>query len=470
MTGSRSSAALLARLATIAFILFSALGTDAPRGAAPPYTLIDLGTFGNVQSAQAGDVNDAGEVVGVAGGNRPFLWRNGTKTDLGTLSGASSASAAGLNEAGQIVGYSALTTPPSGYHAVLWKNGTITDLTPDVPANQTAAATAINEAGQVVGNIYYSTAFLWQNGTRTSLGHLGGGSSFVADINDDGVAVGSSYTDELTPLGLMQHPFAWQNGVMTNLGLLAGDEDGGASAVNNFGQIVGSSGRTDPETYESFYRAFVYSNGVMTALPVPSSEAYAGDINDAGIVVGSMRAGGGFSNFHGWVYVDGVVTNLNTLIPAGTGLHVAYATGINNAGQIAATAFDAQGHYHAVLLTPGDGPPPTPAVSIGDVTVFEGNTGTRSAGFLLTISPMTSSAVTVSYSTANGTATAGTDYDAASGTVTIPAGRTTWAVYATVRSDRRRETDEVFYMNLTAPSGATIADGRGAATIRNDDK
>ena len=157
---------------------------------------------------------------------------------------------------------------------------------------------------------------------------------------------------------------------MTDLGLLPGDEDGGAAAINNFGQIVGSSGRTDPDTYETFYKAFIYSGGVMTALPVPSSDAYAGDINDAGVVVGTMRAGGGFSKWHGWVYVDGIVTNLNTLIPAGTGLHIAFANAINNAGQIAATAFDAQGHYHAVLLTPGEGPAPTPTVSIGDVTVY----------------------------------------------------------------------------------------------------
>jgi probable HAF family extracellular repeat protein len=469
MTGSRSTIVRLARFATTTLILFSALGTDTPRGAAPPYSLVDLGTFGTVQSAQPADVNNAGQAVGVAA-TRAFIWQNGQKTDLGTLGTGSRASAAGINEASQVVGYSALTTPSSGTHAVMWSNGTITDLTPDVPANQSAAATAINEAGQVVGNVYYTTAFLWQNGVRTPLGHLGGGSSTANDINDSGAVVGSSYSNQLTPLGFMQHPFVWQNGVMKDLGLLAGDEDGGAAAINNAGTVVGSSGRTDPDTYESFYRAFIYSNGVMTALPVPSWEAHAADINEAGVVVGSMRAGGGFSNFHAWVYIDGVVTNLNTLIPAGTGLHIAYANAINDAGQIAATAFDAQGSYHAVLLTPGQGPAPTPAVSIGDVTIVEGNTGTWNAGFLLNVSPMTTSPVTLAYSTANGTATAGSDYNAASGTVTIPAGRTTWAVYATVRSDRKRELDETFYMNLSSPTGATIADAQGKGTIRNDDR
>src|SRR4029450_9018761 len=106
-----------------------------------------------------------------------------------------------------------------------------------------------------------------------------------------------------------QHPFVWQSGVMTDLGLLAGDQDGGAAAINASSPILGTSGRTHPETYESFYRAFVYSNGVMEALPVPSSEVYAGDINDVGVVVGSMRAGGAASNFHGWSYVGGAATN-----------------------------------------------------------------------------------------------------------------------------------------------------------------
>jgi probable HAF family extracellular repeat protein len=143
---------------------------------------------------------------------------------------------------------------------VLWNNGVITNLTPDLVSTEFSSATGINESGQIVGNIGQSVAFLWQNGARTPLGHLGGGGSFVSDINDSGVAVGSS----------TQHPFAWQNGVMTDLGLLDGDEDGGAAAINGAGQIVGSSGFTNPDTYEQTYRAFLYSNGAMTALPCPA--------------------------------------------------------------------------------------------------------------------------------------------------------------------------------------------------------
>ena len=124
----------------------------------------------------------------------------------------------------------------------------------------------------------------------------------------------------------MPHAFLWQDGVMTDLGVLPGQEDSGASAINNLGQIVGSSGTTDPETYEVTSQSFLYESGVMTALPVPSSESYAGDINDAGVVVGTMRAGGGFSKWHAYIYADGVVTDLNSRLQPGSGLHILYAT------------------------------------------------------------------------------------------------------------------------------------------------
>ena len=58
---------------------------------------------------------------------------------------------------------------------------------------------------------------------------------------------------------------------------------------------------------------------------------------------------------------------------------------------------------------------------------------------------------------------------AGAGTLTIPAGRTTWSVGVTVRGDRKKEGDELFLVNLSNATGATISDGQGAGTIRNDD-
>ena len=266
----------------------------------------------------------------------------------------------------------------------------------------------------------------------------------------------------------MPHAFLWENGVMTDLGVLPGDEDSGASAINNVGQIVGSSGRTDPDTYETFYRPFIYENGVMRPVPVPSSDSYGGDINDAGVVVGTMRAGGAVSPHHAFIYADGVVTNLNSLIPAGTGLHLAYATGINNAGQIVGVAYDAQAHYHAFLLTPVA--PGSAVINSGDASVTEGHVGTSSANFTVTLSAAASQPVTVAYSTSNGTATAGSDYQSASGTVTFAAGETSKTISVLVNGDRAGEANETFSVNLSLVDGnAVLADGQATGTIVDDE-
>jgi glucose/arabinose dehydrogenase len=110
-----------------------------------------------------------------------------------------------------------------------------------------------------------------------------------------------------------------------------------------------------------------------------------------------------------------------------------------------------------------------PSISINDVAVTEGNSGTTNAGFSVTLSNASSLTITVNYATANGTATAGSDYGSASGTLTFNPGQTSQPVNVTVIGDTTFETNETYVVNLSSPSNASIAGGQGTGTINNDD-
>ena len=115
------------------------------------------------------------------------------------------------------------------------------------------------------------------------------------------------------------------------------------------------------------------------------------------------------------------------------------------------------------------GPAPSASLSINDVSVTEGNAGTISAMFTVTLLPASTQPVTVAYATANGTATAGQDYVAASGTVTFAPGETTKPLSILVNGDLRDEDNETFVVNLSNPSNAVIGDAQGVGTILDND-
>ena len=110
-----------------------------------------------------------------------------------------------------------------------------------------------------------------------------------------------------------------------------------------------------------------------------------------------------------------------------------------------------------------------PALSINDVTVTEGNSGTTTATFNVTLSPVSAGTVSVNFNTANGTATAGTDYATASGTLEFAPGDSLKTVTVNVSGDTEPEINETFFVNLTTAAGATFLDGQGLGTITNDD-
>ena len=107
-------------------------------------------------------------------------------------------------------------------------------------------------------------------------------------------------------------------------------------------------------------------------------------------------------------------------------------------------------------------------LAIADVTLAEGH-GTRTANFRVTLTPASTGAVTVRYATVNGTAQAGSDYVAKSGSLSFSAGQRVQTVSVVVRGDWVKEGNETFFVNLSTPSGATLFDGRGMGTIGNDD-
>jgi aryl-phospho-beta-D-glucosidase BglC (GH1 family) len=120
-------------------------------------------------------------------------------------------------------------------------------------------------------------------------------------------------------------------------------------------------------------------------------------------------------------------------------------------------------------ITFGTGLPTPPSVSIADATLAEGQAGTQELVFTLSLSAPSSEAVTIPWSTRDGTALAGSDYLAASGSVTFAPGETQKTIAVTLLGDTVIEGDESFELVLGAPSGATIADGIAIGTILNDD-
>lgn len=124
----------------------------------------------------------------------------------------------------------------------------------------------------------------------------------------------------------------------------------------------------------------------------------------------------------------------------------------------------------SVLLNDGTWPAmDAPSITIGDITVTEGNTGTVSAAFSVTLSAAYGQQVTVAYSTLDGSAVAGSDYQAASGTLMFAPGVTSQTITVQVIGDRLPEYTEFFFVRLTDPTNAFVANATGTGTILDDE-
>jgi probable HAF family extracellular repeat protein len=339
------------------------------------YTLTDLGNLGS-DFGDARAISPTGQVAGYAGtpvlnpltGSSPhaFYYSHGTIQDLGTLGGVQSV-ADGVNAAGQVVGSSFIDAPGNS-HAFLYENGHMTDL--GALGGNESNASAINASGQIVGDAWTANnaadhAFLWQSGSMQDLGTLGGAGSVAFALNSSATTVGESEIPAVDSDGdPIYHAFVYQNQTMTDLGTLGGPGSV-ARAINDRGQIVGDAQTSflgETGSYElvpdgqggyqsvpvigPITHAFLYQNGAMTDLgTLGGNYSSATGINSSGQIIGNSDAGP-------FIWEDGVMTDLNSLIAAGSGWSLRYAEAINDAGQIVGDAISPDGSDHAFLLTP----------------------------------------------------------------------------------------------------------------------
>lgn len=138
---------------------------------------------------------------------------------------------------------------------------------------------------------------------------------------------------------------------------------------------------------------------------------------------------------------------------------------VNLTSAVGANLLDSSG----TVTISNDDTAPLPSLSISNNSVAEGDAGSTTVTVTVTLSAASASTVTVGYSTGGGTASAGVDYSAESGTVTFLAGDTSQNITLTVLGDLEVEGNETFTVVLSGASGATIADSTATVTIIDDD-
>jgi hypothetical protein len=204
-------------------------------------------------------------------------------------------------------------------------------------------------------------------------------------------------------------------------------------------------------------------NAVFTVTLTPASGLTVGV--DFATANGTATSGADYSTTSGTLsFAPGATTQSVTVTVTGDVLDEPDETFfLNLANPANGTVADAQG---LGTITDDDAPA---ALSIADVAVTEGDTGTTQAVFTLTLAPVSGQTVTLDYATADGTATAGTDYTAAAGSVTFAPGVTTQAVSVDVIGDVLTEPSETFLVNLANAGNATVSDGQAVGTINDND-
>lgn len=287
------------------WLAFSLLALAAHAAAPNRWTITDIGDLGNLGGYVTG-LNNRGDVIGYSGvpavhGEfhvqefHAFLWQNGSMRDLSTPQ-FRSWHALAINDRGTVV-------LNGGGVVYLWNDGNYTTLPfyGDV--------SSINRSGHLAGMRWTGTryeAFLWHDGALFHLGNFGGTMSGATALNDKGLVVGHAET----PVSGAVHAFSWDNGILTDLGTLGG-EDSVATSVNSHGTIVGYSQDPNGE-----FAAFIVEprGGGMRRLMNYGPSHFAASVNDRGAVVGTIgRFAPNLAGHKSYLYDGGSLTILEDI-------------------------------------------------------------------------------------------------------------------------------------------------------------
>ena len=284
---------------------------------------------------------------------RAVVWKRGRIIDLGTFGGTFSYGSA-INDRNQAVGFALNPVPdsfelgecgagglaPTQKRAFVWEEGSgLREL--GTLGGPDSCALFINNRGQIAGNSFTSFTpnpgtgvptqdpFFWKNGTMTDLGGLGGTLGHVSAMNSHGQICGDSDLEG----DQTQHGFFWDRGTMTDL--TPNRPFSVSEAMNDRGEVVGGAATPDDEAFEGY----LWSRGILTDLETVDGCGSAQSINSKSQIVGNSFLCTGEGTQHAVLWEHGALaTDLNTVIPPGSGLTLTSAWSINDAGEITGQA------------------------------------------------------------------------------------------------------------------------------------
>jgi probable HAF family extracellular repeat protein len=382
-----------------------------PKSAA--YAVTDLGTLTDGPFSVAVGLNNNDLINGASGladfTQHAVVWKKGLITDIAVPGlGGLNSEAFGVNAEGQAAGLA-----------------------------ETATSDPNGEDFCGFGTYVICLPFMWQHGVMTSLPTLGGNNAEGGQINDRGQMAGNAENttlDSTCPVGgpqmFQEKPVTWEKGKVRRLHTFPGDPDGWAFGINDHGQTVGASGfcstlNEDTGVYILSRHALLWDKRAVTDLGnLGGTGAFgpgnvAGEINNQGEVVGTSDLKGD-TKFHAFLWTrkngmkdlgtldgdvdsaglginqagdavgvsfdedgdpraflrkNGVMADLNTLIPADSPLYLLFAHGINSGGEIVGFGVDGAGDVHAFLATPCAGDADAASWGLNDTTGATGEVG-----------------------------------------------------------------------------------------------